>query len=149
MILEALLKSRNRCLDRFLKITQLYLNKIQSTPDTDLSDLDLFMAEREAVIKALGLFERKITETVDQLCQSEEKSSLVNLARPIIEPLLEERVSIIQNIIQTDEKLFKIIDQVKIKIACELGSTRKLKDNINKFKSIWVTEAGEGIDTKL
>lgn len=149
MILEALLKSRNRCLDRFLIITKTFLNKIESTQDTNLPDLDLFMAEREAVIKALGLFDRKITETAQELSVLEDKNSLKNFAQSIIEPLLEERVCIIQNIIQTDEKLFKIINQEKVKIACELGSTRKLKDNMSKFKSIWVTEAGEGIDTKL
>lgn len=138
----ALLKSRNRCLQRFLDITREFL---ASADRGDFGGLERFLASRDRILKALDLYDHKITRIINALNDREKRRSLA----AAVQPLVEAREQLIRDIFLVDREISARIDSEKLRVAGEMGATRRSRQNMNKFKSGWVAEAGEGIDTKL
>jgi hypothetical protein len=61
---------------------------------------------------------------------------------------LEVKTGLIQNILKIENKIVASIENEKMRIQKELAVTEKNKSMVKKFKSGWVTESGEGVDTK-
>ena len=142
----ALLKSKNRCLQRFLDFSLEYLAS-PSSGDTEkeLASLESLQSRREAVIKTLDLYDRKIAEVLAETDVAKIEGALAEG----IQASLEERVRLVENILGVDQKLVARIEDEKIRIQRELSSSRKNGDLVRKFKSAWVAESGEELDKKL
>jgi hypothetical protein len=145
MDVVTLLQSRNRCLQRFLKITEEFRASVEND---DFSGLELFLSRRDAVLKTLYLYDRKITSIVNDLKLHTSLAGRQAVAERI-SPVLEAREFIIQQIIRVDQQIMLKLDSEKTRISNETGSTRKIKTNLSKFKSAWVSAGGEELDKTL
>lgn len=142
----SLLQARNRCLQRILKITREFVFTLRAAADdTELRKLEPFLANRDRLVRGLALYDRKITQTIRKLPSPETRKAVGNEAGP----LLEIWSKLVREILITDEDLFRRVETEKIRIAELLDFARRGQQNIGKFKSSWISEAGEGIDTIL
>src|SRR5688572_23953438 len=137
-----LLRSKNRCLEKFLRYSQEFLTYAEGG---DLSTLQYFQSRRDATLKALQLYDRKISEMVAQLSPSERTTSLIESVRQT----LELKGKLIQSILATDQKIISKIEDEKKRILQELSSSDRNKQLVRKFKSGWIAEAGEKLDGKI
>jgi hypothetical protein len=137
----ALLRSKNKCLEKFLSLSADFLEKAEGG---DVSGLSLLEERRGACLKAIELYDRKISEAVAMVPPSErtELADAVQLA-------LDKRQIIVEKIVATDAKIIARVEEEKARILTELNKTKKTKNTLGKFKSAWLAESGEGIDTKL
>jgi hypothetical protein len=137
-----LLQSKNRCLQRFLTLSEDFFSTIQNG---DLSTLEMFQTRRESTIKALDLYDRKITEVISQLLPTERTQALIDGVTRV----LEEKDRLIHRILAADEKIILKIEDEKNRVQRELSSSQKSRDMLKRFKSSWVPESGEEIDRNL
>lgn len=137
-----LLQAKNRCLERFLAIS---LEFEKEAMEKGLEGLGLFETRRDSTLKAIELFDRKITEAVSLLQPKHKTPELVRK----LEALLARKNELIQQILLADQKVIQQIELGKLEVLKDLASSRKSREVLSKFKSGWVTESGEGIDQKL
>lgn len=137
-----LLRSKNRCLERFLEVTESFWGKAQNG---DLQGLDRFQLDRDAALKAIDLFDRKIAEAASLLS----KDALTFELKQAVEKCLAEREILIHQILETDLKIIGKIEEAKSAALKDLRSSAKSREILKKFKSTWIAEAGEEIDEKL
>jgi hypothetical protein len=140
-----LLHSKNRCLERFLELS---LGFLKSTDQQDfvLSDeLVSFQSRRDATLKAMDLYDRKLTEAIGQLPPQQRTPALVQS----VKAELTRKETLVLQILDIDLKIMGHIESEKNRILKDMASTRKSKDMLSKFKSTWVAELGEELDTKL
>jgi flagellar biosynthesis/type III secretory pathway chaperone len=145
MDVVTLLQSRNRCLQRFLKITKEFRASVEND---DFSGLDLFLSRRDAILKTLELYDRKITATVNEFklqTPLEARQTVVERSRAI----LDARELLIEEILRDDQEIMRKLDSEKLRLSNETGATRKIKNNLSKFKSAWVAPGGEELDKTL
>lgn len=145
----SLFSGQNRCIERLVRLTREFVELLKSDPTDPFSEIDPLYKKREYVIQAFGLFEKKITQWFDEIPTFEERKRIANTLKPVLTPILEQRKQILRELTFLDQKIFDKIQEEKSKICDEMGSIRKMKQTVSKFKSIWVSEAGEGIDTTL
>ncbi len=138
----SLLESKNRCLQRFLDLSVSFLRMAEQG---DITQLETFHERRETAIRTLDLYDRKISELVASLPTEGRTPQLVRQ----VELALAEKDSIVRQILITDEKVIRRIEEEKIKILQELTASEKSRATISKFKSTWVAQSGEGLDEKL
>jgi hypothetical protein len=138
----SLLESKNRCLQRFHDLSVAFLRDAEQG---DLKQLELFHERREAAIRALNLYDGKINSIVASL-PFEDRTP--QLARKV-ELVLASKDEIVRQILVTDERIIRKIEEEKTKILKDINSTEKSRSNIGKFKSTWVAPNGEGLDEKL
>jgi hypothetical protein len=141
------LQSKNRCLEKLLELSNVFLAKENTEPSGEHfhSDLDAFIRERDAILKVLDLYDRKVTEVIRALPLSGRTPELIS----DVQTVLAEKDRLIQSIILKDNELTQHIEQRKRKLQEDLISSRKSHDLAGKFKSTWVSEPGEGFDTTL
>lgn len=145
-----LLQSKNRCLERLLDATSLFLScPLESLILTDGSadlapPLAKYEAERNSVIKTLELHDRTINSLTAALTAEEKTPSFLNQVRN--ELLQNEKL--ITSVVNADEIVFKRIQDAQTQIAKLVNETRKTGDMLSKFKSASTT-TGEGMDKTL
>jgi hypothetical protein len=137
-----LLRSKNRCLERFLELTEEFW---ESAEKDDLSGLAVFESRRDSTLRAIQLFDRKIEEAV-ALIRAEQRTE--ELTREI-RAQLERREGLVHEIIAADLKIIGKIEKERSRLLKEMNETRKSREVLGKFKSSWVKEAGEELDRKL
>jgi hypothetical protein len=137
-----ILESKNRCLKKFLTYSQEFLRSAESG---DFSTIQKLQDHRESVIKALQLFDRKITSTIQALRPEERTPELMRSVKAII--TIEGEL--LQSIIETDQQIVSQIEEEKARLLKELSSSDKTAQMVKKFKSTWVSEPGEKLDGKL
>lgn len=139
----ALLRSKNRCLDRFLSISRDFLAALEG--GAGLSGLERFQLDRDACLKAIDLYDRKISEAVPLLPSEVRTPSLSES----VKTQLDRKQSVIQSILAVDLEIMSRIEEARNDLLKDLSESRKNTEKLGKFKSRWVPEAGEGIDRKL
>lgn len=137
-----LLQSKNRCLGRFLNLSQDFLAR---TAGEGYAGLERFHRTRDRMVRALELFDRKVAESIALIPTLAEREALADR----IKPVLAERETIVREILAVDEQIILGIERERARIADELGVSRKGKDALGKYRSQWMPESGEGIDQKL
>lgn len=142
MDVNGLLRSKNRCLKRYLELTLSFAN---SCEQSELAGLPEFESRRDATLKALNLYDRKISETISLLPTIARDTGFQNK----IKEALNETESLINLILSADERILAKINSEKDRLAIELNSAQKSKISLSRFKSAWITESGEGLDTKI
>ena len=138
----SLLRSKNRCLERYLEITTEFW---VSCKHGDLHGLDVFESERESALRAIGLFDRKIEQVAPQITPSERTPEIVEELRA----LLLEREQFVHRIVDADLLIIGKIEAAKSEILREAAAVRKSRESVAKFKSQWIADSGEELDQKL
>jgi len=137
-----LLQSKNRCLEKFLKYSEEFLSQAEMG---DLSSINEFQNRREGALKAVLLFDRKITEIIEELSSDEKTNTLIES----VKQALAAKDELIQSILITDQKIIAKIEEEKERLLKELSTSDKSMQMVKKFKSKWISESGEKLDGKL
>jgi hypothetical protein len=141
-LILTLLRSKNRCLERFIAISNEFLAQAGRG---EFGDLEGFELRRESTLKAIELYDRKISEAVLQLAEGRRTQSLVEA----VKDALDRKDALVHEILDIDMRIISLIEQEKNRLLQELSSARRGKDLLGKFKSGWVAESGEELDAKL
>ncbi|HAR41111.1 MAG TPA: hypothetical protein DCS07_00505 [Bdellovibrionales bacterium] len=137
-----LLKSKNRCLEQFLELSEEFLKTIETG---NFSDLETFYKKRDRILKGFDLFDRKLTETLELLPKNSFDAELAAQ----VEQALNMKAALIGRIAATDQKIVDAIQEEKLRITKEMANSQKQTSTVKKFKSSWVGESGEDLDRKL
>lgn len=139
----SLLRSKNRCLEKFLQASTEYLAQAQRSEE--LPSLAPFEAARDAILKAIALYDRKISEAVSLLPPGERPASLVEA----VKKALDEKEKLIHRILLVDDQIFQRLEDEKTKTLKEIAANNRSAMLAQKFKSTWIPGSGEEIDKKL
>ncbi len=139
----SLLRSKNRCLEKFLQASSEFLTQARSSGA--LPGLPSFEARRDAILNAVDLYDRKVNEAVAELPSGSRPKALVDA----VETSLKEKDTLVHRILVVDEQILQLVEEEKTKILKEMASNQKRAALAQKFKSGWIPEAGEEIDKKL
>ena len=142
MNLLGLIRSRNRCLEKILTLTDDYSSQ---TDTSDLQGLEPFQEKRAVVFKAIDLYDRKISEVITEMPRQEKTNALVDA----VKSLVSQKEELTRKIFISDDKILKKIEAAQRDISKEMQTARRNKASLNKFKSSWVTENGEEVDKSL
>ena len=137
-----LLQSKNRCLLNFLNQSKKFLAAAETG---SLSGLQDFQNYRDATLKTLDLYDRKITDSISMLSISEKTAPFIRSVKDTQE-LKEE---LIRSILKTDQEIIEKIKEEKSRLLMELSASNKNNQMVKKFKSTWISESGEKLDGKL
>ncbi|MGE0616126.1 MAG: hypothetical protein AB7P04_10840 [Bacteriovoracia bacterium] len=137
-----ILRTKNRCLMRFLDWSIDFLKQADAG---DLSGLEAFHEKREAILKALDLYDRKIGEIAVGLTPEDKDPIVIEN----VKMLLAQKEILVLQILETDAKIIERIEAEQAKIRTEITANQKAKESIAKFKSSWIQEGGEELDEKL
>ncbi len=138
----SLLQSKNRCLKKFLSLSVLFL---KSAENHNFSELESFEKKRESYIKAISLCDRRILDLANKIPKVKRSTEFVQK----IQSINKEKEQLTHKIIETDDKILFYIENEKQNLIQNLNLSENSKNRLNKFKSSWVNESGEGIDQKL
>lgn len=139
----SLLRSKNRCLQQFLDLSASFWEEVDSGCFENVTS---FETRRESMLKAIDLFDRKISEQVTLLPVDDRQApELVET----VKRALHDKEILIHRILSLDLRILKKIDEERERLMRELTSTNKQKDTLSKFKSSWVSASGEELDQKL
>jgi hypothetical protein len=139
----SLLRSKNRCLSRFLEASKNFLTEAQT--QGVLPSLPDFELQRESILKAISLYDRKVTEAIPHISATDRTPELSKA----VEQSLQEKDAILAEIVIADQQVLKLVEAEKNRVGRELAATNKSRNLAQKFKSSWVAEAGEEIDKTL
>ncbi len=138
----ALLRSKNKCLTRFLEASQDFWIHAQKG---DLSGLDAFYLKRESILKGIDLYERKINETLAKMSASQNTAQL----RDEVRKLLDHWKFLVHSVANIDAKIIEKVAEAKDRAFKHLHENKKSQETLNRFKSAWVPSSGESLDEKL
>ena len=142
MVVLKLLQSQNRCLERLLECTESFLEHSFKLNSRDFSGLTSFQDQREVFLKAIHLYDRKISEVVSLLSESDKSD--INIEK--IRELIEVKEVLTKKLFDIDQKIITEIENEKCRLAQELSESDKNSQLVKKFKSKWVSESGETLD---
>ncbi len=142
MEILSLLRSKNRCLQRLLHLSEQFASELEKK---GLESLEQFQAKREAIMKALELYDRKVAEVATTIPSEKRTPSLIQDVRKI----LAQKEELVSRIMKSDQKIISRIEQEEEEILKEMTLTKKAGGIVKKFKSNWVSSSGEEIDRKL
>ena len=139
----SLFRSRNECLRRFRDLSILFS---QNSDTSSLVDrVELLEQEREQLLRAALLFERKISDEIVRLGRDAFSVESINEMREF-ERNWQSRLA---EIIRADQSVESMIERFCADIEKDLSSSRKNQESLQKFKSYWVAPTGEEIDRSL
>jgi hypothetical protein len=141
MDVRNLIKSRNRCLQRLVDLSDEFVKSTASGgyPVVDW-ELPQYETQRDSLLKALGLFDRKISEAVSQMQPSERTPELLESLRRE----LELSGALIQSVLTADEGVLSRIEQAKADVLREMAVNGRSRSLVSKFKSEWADHSSEG-----
>ncbi|OFZ71986.1 MAG: hypothetical protein A3K03_12000 [Bdellovibrionales bacterium RIFOXYD1_FULL_44_7] len=142
MRIIALVRSKNKFLERFLKVSEEFLRPAALG---DLSGVEAFSLSRDKMIKVMDMYDRRIEKECSELSVEQKNQELI----VSLGVELDRKDNLIQKIAKVDAEIMQIIEQTKTDLTKELTQLQKSKETIGKFKSTWVSHSGEEIDQKL
>lgn len=135
---QALLRSKNRCLSQLILITEEALRA--SSTSNVLADLDQllprFDQSRSAVFKAIELVDQELKKASEA-------------PAPQLESLIREQQQLVKSLQSLDSKLFETFEAAIQTGQREINQTLQSREKLNRFKSNSVSESGEGLDQTL
>ncbi len=142
MTIVSLVQSKNRCLEKILTFSETFLSQ---SIDDDLIALESFQTQRDSIFKAMELYDRKITEMASTLTAEEKTPELLALVRAE----MNRKDELTRQLLSIDDQVIQKITAVQHKLVAEISKSKKNKELLGKFKSSWLTESGEEMDTTL
>jgi len=140
--LLTLLRNKHRCLVKFLELSRAFLTEARIG---DFSRLDTFERGREAILKTIALYDRKISLAITELGSMDRSPALM----AEIEKLLRDKDELLKQIFDSDQLVIAEIIREQDRIQRELKSTERNQAMVKKFKSGWVGQSGDELDEKL
>ena len=147
----SLLRSKSRCLRRmldaggkFLTIPDSQLVQIESIENGEAS-LAVYDSEREGIMNALSLYDRKLTEMIQALDPNQRVGNWIESARS--EMVINE--TLVMSVLDMDDQVMKKISQAQVQISQQLAENRQSREKVAKFKSTWISDNGDEVDTTL
>lgn len=137
-----LLRSKNRCLERFLTASDEFLVLARNG---DFSGLESFHKKRDRILKGFDLYDRKLTECIETLPEAQASTEMAQEA----EQALNIKDVLIRKIAETDALIVEQIEMEKNRLLMEMASAQKNSSIVKKFKSNWATGSGEELDETL
>jgi len=140
-----LLRSKNRYLRRFEQASLRFLDETQGELDGPafLAVVTRLETSRNRIIKALDLFNRELTQSIEKLPSSARDESFIAEARRET----DEADRLVSLLLELDSSISSRIRACQERIALELAASEKSKRIISQFKS--ARPSGEGLDQKL
>jgi hypothetical protein len=119
----------------------------QSSPEAMPWDesLDTFLKERDRLLDAVQLFDRKITETVPRIPLQERTPSLSHA----ISMRLTRARSLLEATASQDSAIFENLSLRAQSLARNAALAQRSRQILSKFKSQPRTESGEEVDSQL
>ncbi len=141
-----LLRSKNRCLLRFEQASLRFLRETDGASIDAVEDsLPILERTRSRILKALGMFDRKLDEVIAGLPEEARTEEFLAEAREAA----ADTDRIIADLLKLDESVVSRIQECRDRITTELAAAEKSKQLVGKFKSEWAGTSGEEIDQKL
>lgn len=147
MDVQALLRSKNRCLTQLISVTEDALSSAVATGsdvfDSSLSSiLPIFDQSRSAIFRAIELVDREISTAAPRTLPTP-------ALREELRKLLSEQQALIQNLQSLDGRLLEILEGALHAGQRSIQQQQQNREKLNRFRSQQVAEAGEGLDQKL
>src|SRR5262245_37766983 len=118
------LESKNRCLQRLLDLSVRFLQ------EGNFDGIGDFVSKRDSILKALDLYDRKISEVISRIPFTDRTPALI----AAVQATLSEKDRIIQAIILKDNEITNQIEERKKKLQEEMVASRKSREVVGKFK---------------
>jgi hypothetical protein len=156
----SLLRAKNRCLERVLRLCSGFLDRWESlSEDAKSRELARLQEKRGSHFRVLELYDERITQTLRRSSGGAHRLAVPHGEKtaepsteqllPHLQEVLNERSRLVREIIDQDNQIMLRLESEKNRVIEELAGTRKNQSLVNKFKSGWVAESGEGLDQKL
>lgn len=142
MILLSLLRSKKRCIENFLEVSK------EFSMNFDQDDVDgviQFQQRRDTILKAIDLYDRKISEEVGSLSQDDKTDEFIEKVRMTSEAIDE----VIAKVRIENELIVGLVEQQKEHILTEMRKSQTDRERIGRFKSGGQSRSGRELDEKL
>lgn len=146
-----LLKSKNRCLDRLMEATRIFLaspleNLIlnEAPASENITPLTVYEEERLAILRTLDLTDKEINTLISNLSNEDKTPSFMDSVRAE----LQQNERLIHSVLNADDMVFTRIREAQGQITKLIHENRKNGDLLSKFKS-GSAPTGEGMDKTL
>lgn len=139
MELLSLIRSKNRCLERFLQLSVDFL----SEAETGIYDgIVEFQTKRESILRTMDLYNRKVSEFLEAY-----PDSIRNRATSEeIRVLTYRSDEIVAEIADVDRRIILSLEVERDRTATEIHENKKIKDTVGRFKSGGMGAQGEELD---
>jgi len=150
---QALLKSKNRCLSQLISVTEDALTTTmgnlgsKALLDPEYSDnLPVFDQSRAAIFNTIELVDREINQQIAKIAPHTQPTSR---EREELRALVNEQKSLIESLQALDSRLLEILDNAIRSGQREVSQQIQQREKLNRFKSQATPETGEELDQKL
>jgi hypothetical protein len=140
---QALIKSKNRCLSQLIRITEEALSASSAFSALD-ELLPKFDQDRSALFRAIELVDQEITRAIPQARAANPPAQNTGLR-----DLVLEQQSLLTSLRDLDTRLLESLEAAIQFGQKEIQQTLSNREKLNRFKSQQVSESGEGLDQTL
>lgn len=145
MKLISSIERKNRCLERFLKITEEKCSELSTQLETiDEKAIDLFVCHREALLKLVQYQDSRIIEGAKDISESERTPELLTS----VQKLMSETDDLVAKIQKADELFFAKMKELGESLQVEIARARKTSGTLSRFKGTNET-SGTRLDKTL
>jgi hypothetical protein len=145
MELVEAVESQTRC---FKKLAELSLQFVSSLKADRAQELDDFERRRDAILKTLELFDRKIQEVSADLLRSKSHEELKHL-RERLDIALSDQTRAKAEAQLADESLVATLEAELENLGADIRQERRRLDILSRFKSSRGLKSGTGVDQSL
>ncbi len=136
----SLLRSKNRCLEKFLALSREFLDA-----GAQVESLNSFESRRDATLKAIELYDRKLGEAISLITAIDRTPEMIEG----VKRELARKESLVHQILDIDLRIIGKIEEEKNRLLQQVATARKGKEVLSRFKSSWIAESGEELDETL
>ncbi len=127
-----LLEDKNYWYGKYLNSNEAFLQALIHAPEVALEELELFYGNRESLLKILEDLDEKVQIEVNNKGVSFEANSA---DRTLIQRFIREKDSMIQRIVEIDEKILQLMEKLKTEGLEKIKLLGKGKKALAKYKS--------------
>lgn len=135
------LTSKQKCLERFRDLS---LECAQKLSQGDFGGLKEFLEERDVILKAVDLFDRKLQEALVVITEAPDQEAFKRDTHNKQIQLLQ----LVEEIRGLDTVLLEKIEQESVRVQEEVAAATRAKDALGRFKS-GADDRGEELDHKV
>ena len=135
------IESKRKCLERFRDLS---LQCTKRLAMGDFAGLKEFLEERDAILKAIDLYDRKLQEALKAVADGAQQSELQAQTRPTHLAV----VQLVEEIRGLDGVLLEKIEAEGKRVEEEVSKANRAKEALGKFRS-GLDDRGEEVDQKV
>ncbi len=141
-MLLTLLRSKNKCLEKYFSLSRAFLDEVR---EGHLAGLTEFQDERDDLLRAMELFDKKVNELVEKFDAADRTKILISQ----VEDTLARKDHLVKEILDVDLKIISMIEVAKQNIMNDIKQSRRSKESVSRFKSEKTDSVGRALDEKL